>query len=77
MAKISLQEQCEAVERAAMNHRAHVKNLWHLVAEKKRPESEAIMAESWLDAHEAAAQTMRWLLNNQQKIKASILSSES
>lgn len=74
MAKITLQEQCDAVERAAMNHRAHVKNLWKLVSEKKRPQHEAVMAQSWLEAHEAAAKTMRWLLSNQEKIMNSLLS---
>ena len=53
MDKVTLEEQVAAVERASMNHRAHVKNLWKLVSEKKRPENEALMAQSWLEAHEA------------------------
>ena len=76
MDKVTLEEQVAAVERASMNHRAHVKNLWKLVSEKKRPENEALMAQSWLEAHEAAAITMRWLLSNQNNIKNALASKE-
>jgi len=67
--KISLDEQVAAVERAVMNHRAHVQNLKRLVEKKQRPENELLMAQGWFPEHEAALATMKWVRENKELLK--------
>ena len=72
MSKVELLAQVMAVERAAMNLRAHIKNIEKLIGEKKRVEDHLIMDKSLLPQLEAAALTMRWLKNNEEKIKEAL-----
>ena len=72
MSKVELSSQAMAVERAAMNLRAHIENIERLIREKKRSPDELIMSKSWLPELEAAAQTMKWLKNNETKIKEAL-----
>jgi len=54
----TLQQQCAAVARAAVNMRGHVENLRNLAARGRRSQKEYEMAASWLPDLEAAARTM-------------------
>jgi len=59
--KIALAAQAAAVRRVAINHRGHVANLIDLVARKRRSKDELQLAEQWLPALMAAAETMEAL----------------
>lgn len=58
----SLERQAAAVERAACNQAGYVKNLRGLVETRKRPAHELNIAEDWLPDLQAAAVTMRKLV---------------
>lgn len=68
--QIPLSKQADAVERMASNHAGHVDNLYSLVERKKRPVTELEIAQEWLPALQAAAKSMRWLAENEEKVKA-------
>lgn len=60
-AGISLTVQATAVRRAAVNLKGHIGNLKGLVARRQRPEFELEIAQGWLPALTAAADTMETL----------------
>jgi hypothetical protein len=72
MSKVELLAQVMAVERAAMNLRAHIQHIEKLIGEKKRSQDELIMDRSLLPQLEAAALTMRWLKTNEEIIKEAL-----
>jgi hypothetical protein len=59
----TLEQQAQAVERAAVNQRGHVNNLELLVARGRRSKEEFEMQEAWTPALEDAAITMRRIVN--------------
>jgi hypothetical protein len=59
--QISLAAQATAVRRAAVNLKGHVDNLRRLVALRQRREDELEVAQSWLPALTAAADTVEAL----------------
>lgn len=63
MSEPSLAEQAAAVERAAINQRGFVNRLAELVRAKKRSAEELEQQASWTPALEAAAKTMRKLVD--------------
>lgn len=65
----TIAQQCAAVERAALNFRGHVENLAYLAEKGRRPQLEHDMAAAWLPDLQAAAKTMRWLVENEAVIK--------
>lgn len=72
MSKVELSSQVMAVERAAMNLRAHIEHIEKLIQERKRSPDELIMSKSWLPELEAAAKTMNWLKQNEADIKKAL-----
>lgn len=56
-----LKAQVSAVERAAMNLRAHIELIEGLIKQKKREEPELALSRSWLPDLEAAVKTLKWL----------------
>lgn len=72
MSKVELSSQAMAVERAAMNLRAHIDHIEKLIREKKRSPDELIMSKSWLPELEAAVKTMNWLKQNETEIKKAL-----
>lgn len=67
-----LRAQLAAVERAAMNLRAHIELVEGLIRQRKRGEQELALSRSWLPDLEAAVKTLRWLEKNQHEIKSAL-----
>jgi hypothetical protein len=65
---IPLAAQATAVRRAAVNLQGHVDNLKRLVARKQRPEIELEIAQGWLPALTAAADTMEDLARTERSV---------
>lgn len=61
----TLEQQAQAVERAAVNQRGHCSNLGELVKRGKRPEAEWREFLRWTPHLEAAAKTLRTLADQQ------------
>ena len=70
--KIEIRVQAAAVERAAMNLRAHIELVEGLIRQKKRGEQELALSRSWLPELEAAAKTLKWLEKNEHEIKSAL-----
>jgi hypothetical protein len=62
----TLEQQAQAVERAAVNQRGHVNNLRSLVERGRRSKEELELQEAWTPALEEAAVTMRRLVDQAQ-----------
>ena len=67
-----LKAQVAAVERAAMNLRAHIELVEDLIRAKKREDSELALKRSWLPDLEAALKTLKWLEKNEHEIKSAL-----
>ena len=67
-----LKAQLAAVERAAMNLRAHIQLVEGLIRQKKRGEQELALSRSWLPDLEAAVKTLKWVEKNQHEIKSAL-----
>lgn len=67
-----IKAQVAAVERAAMNLRAHIELVEGLIRQKKRGEQELALSRSWLPDLEAAVKTLRWLEKNEHEIKSAL-----
>lgn len=72
MSVSTIARQADAVERAAINMEGHIANLRDLVSRRKRPASELEAFEAWAPDLRAAANTMRWLQENEAAIKARV-----
>jgi hypothetical protein len=70
--KPDIKAQAAAVERAAMNLRAHIELVEGLIKQKKRGESELALSRSWLPDLEAAAKTLKWMDKNEHEIKSAL-----
>lgn len=68
----SLEQQAAAVEISAANLRGHVDNLADLVSRRRRSEIEYRVAADRLPALEAAAKTLRWMVENESSIRRAI-----
>ncbi len=69
MAKIPIEIQIAGTERAVVNLRGSIDILRGLVAKKARDPIELQMKESWLPELEAALETLKFVKNNQEKIR--------
>ena len=67
-----IKAQVAAVERAAMNLRAHIELVEGLIRQKKRGEQELALSRSWLPDLEAATKTLKWLQQNEHEIKSAL-----
>lgn len=67
-----IKAQVAAVERAAMNLRAHIELVEGLIRQKKREEPELALSRSWLPDLEAAVKTLKWLEQNEHEIKSAL-----
>lgn len=72
MAKVSLDVQILAMERAVVNLRGSVNILRDLVHKKQRDPIELQMKESWLPEMEAALDTLKFVKNNQDVIRQAV-----
>ena len=70
MTKVTIDKQITAVELALLSYKAHLDNLKRLVAKKQRDQHEVDMIEPRIPALDAALQTLRWLKENETKIKS-------
>ena len=70
MSKIDLSKQITAVELALLSLTGHVDNLKRLVAKKQREQHEVDMIEPRIPALEAALATLRWVKDNEARIKS-------
>lgn len=59
--RVTLRQQAEAVELAALNRRGHIQNLTEMVAKGRRPFTDIEIARLSLPALEAAAATLQAL----------------
>ena len=69
MQKIPLADQIAGIERAVVNLRGSIEILRGLVAKKQRDPIELKMKESWLPELEASLETLKWLKDNEFRIK--------
>lgn len=69
MAKIPLEIQISAVERAVVNLEGHIEILRDLVKKKKRDPIVLAMKESWLPDLQAALETLRWVQANSDQLR--------
>lgn len=69
---ITIEEQAAAVEISAVNLRGHVDNLAHLVSMNRRSQAEYQVAADRLPALEAAAKTLRWMVDNETSIRKAV-----
>lgn len=67
-----IKAQVAAVDRAAMNLRAHIELVERLIRQKKREEPELALSRSWLPDLEAAVKTLKWLEKNEHEIKSAL-----
>lgn len=70
MSKIDLHKQIMAVELSLLSLTGHVDNLKRLVAKKQRDQHEVDMIEPRIPALEAALATLRWVRDNEARIKS-------
>lgn len=68
--KIDLQTQITAVELELLSLKGHIDNLNRLIAKKQREQYEVDMIEPRVPALEAALATLRWVQENESRIKA-------
>lgn len=69
---IPIEHQAAAVEISAANLRGHIDNLERLIARGKRPEAELEVFVDRLPALEAAAKTLRWVVQNETSIRRAV-----
>lgn len=72
MKKLPLNDQIAGVERAVVNLRGSIEILRNLVAKKQRDPIELAMKESWLPELEAALNTLKWLKQNDLRLKEAL-----
>jgi hypothetical protein len=69
MQKVPLDDQIAGIERAVVNLRGSIEILRGLIAKKQRDPIELKMKESWLPELEASLATLKWLKDNEFRIK--------
>lgn len=69
---IPIEQQAAAVEISAANLRGHIENLDHLVAKGKRTDAERQVFVDRLPALDAAAVTLRWIVQNEASIRKAV-----
>jgi hypothetical protein len=72
----TIEQQVQAVERAAVNQRGHVDNLRSLIARGRRSKDELDLQEAWTPALEDAAITMRRLCRQEHGLLRALNSNE-
>lgn len=70
--KVPIRSQVDAVEIVLANRKGFVETLRGLVAAKKRQQIELEIAERPLPALEAAAKTLKWVMDNEKEIKEAL-----
>jgi len=70
--KVPIRSQVDAVELVLANRKGFVDTLRGLVEAKKRQQVELEIAEQPLPALEAAAKTLKWVMDNENEIKEAL-----